>query len=117
MSLRSWFLTRLRDRITGDQLPLRLTFWDGEIFEFAAKPQVTITLLTPRLMRYFADRRRRGAGSGVCRRIVMPGDKRGGTPTNVVWKGGFVRNLPDRDQQRGCANRSIMRPSTADNLG
>jgi len=39
------------------------------------------------------------------------------TPTNVVWKGGLVRNLPDRDQQRGCANRSIMRPTTADSLG
>src|SRR6516162_7548466 len=23
------------------------------------------------------------------------------TPTDVVWKGGLVRNLPDRDQQRG----------------
>ena len=39
------------------------------------------------------------------------------TPTNAVWKGGLVRNLPDRDQQRGCANRSIMRPTTADSLG
>ena len=39
------------------------------------------------------------------------------TPTNVVWKGGLVRNLPDRDQQRGCANRSIKRPTTADSLG
>ena len=39
------------------------------------------------------------------------------TPTNIVWKGGLVRNLPDRDQQRGCANRSIMRPTTADSLG
>ncbi len=26
------------------------------------------------------------------------------TPTDVVWKGGLVRNLPDRDQQRRCAN-------------
>src|ERR1700730_12058693 len=38
------------------------------------------------------------------------------TPTNVVWKGGLVRNLPDRDQQRRSANRPIMRP-TADSLG
>src|SRR4051794_21096307 len=38
-------------------------------------------------------------------------------PTNVVWKGGLVRNLPDRVQQRGCTNRSIMRPTTADSLG
>ena len=27
-----------------------------------------------------------------------------GTPTNVVWKGGLVRNLPDRDQQGGVRN-------------
>ena len=39
------------------------------------------------------------------------------TPANVVWKGGLVRNLPDRDQQRGCANRSILWPTTADSLG
>src|SRR5690348_9491732 len=53
MSLRSRFLTRLRDRVTMDRLPLRITFWDGEVFEFAAKPQVTIALHTPRLMRCF----------------------------------------------------------------
>ena len=38
------------------------------------------------------------------------------TPTNVVWKGGLVRNLPDRDQQRGCASRlgprMAIRPGT-----
>src|SRR5258708_14104706 len=27
-----------------------------------------------------------------------------GTPTNVAWKGGLVRNLPDRDQQGGRGN-------------
>ena len=37
-------------------------------------------------------------------------------PTHAVWKGGFARNLPDRDQQRGCANQSVMRPTTADGL-
>src|SRR5437879_6251651 len=36
---------------------------------------------------------------------------------NDDWKGRLVRNLPDRDQQRGCANLSIMRPTTADSLG
>src|SRR3954471_8347668 len=38
-------------------------------------------------------------------------------PTNVIWKGRIVRNLPDRVQQGGCTNRSIMRPTTADSLG
>ncbi len=26
------------------------------------------------------------------------------TPTNVVWKGGLVRNLPDRDQRGRRSN-------------
>jgi cyclopropane-fatty-acyl-phospholipid synthase len=53
MSLRNQFLTRLRDRVPDDRLPLRVTFWDGEVFEFAAKPRVTIALRTPRLIRHF----------------------------------------------------------------
>jgi len=36
------------------------------------------------------------------------------TPTDVVWTGGLVRNLPDRDQQRGRPNRSIIGPTTVD---
>ena len=39
------------------------------------------------------------------------------TPANAVWKGGLVRNFPDRDRQRWCANLSIMQPATADSLG
>src|SRR5689334_1583288 len=38
------------------------------------------------------------------------------TPTNVVWKGGLVRNLPDRDEQRGCAKPSTIRRATANSL-
>jgi hypothetical protein len=38
------------------------------------------------------------------------------TPINVVWKGGLVQNLPI-EINKGCANRSIMRPTTADSLG
>ncbi len=53
MSLRNRFLTRLRDRVVGEHPPLRLIFWDGEVFDFAGQPRVTITLRTPRLMRYF----------------------------------------------------------------
>ena len=33
-----------------------------------------------------------------------------------VWKDGLVRNLPDRDQRRGCANLPTMRPTTVDSL-
>jgi cyclopropane-fatty-acyl-phospholipid synthase len=53
MSLRTRFLTKLRDRFSVEHLPLRLTFWDGEVFDFAGNAEVTITLRTPRLMRYF----------------------------------------------------------------
>jgi putative tryptophan/tyrosine transport system substrate-binding protein len=37
-------------------------------------------------------------------------------PTDVIWKGGLVRNLPDRDQQRECAKRSAVRRTTANRL-
>jgi cyclopropane-fatty-acyl-phospholipid synthase len=52
MSLRRRFLDRLRDRL-GGAVPLRLVFWDGERFDLAPQPQVTLALNTPRLMRFF----------------------------------------------------------------
>jgi cyclopropane-fatty-acyl-phospholipid synthase len=51
MSLRTRFLARLRDRFADERLSLRLIFWDGEVFEFAAQPRVTITLRSSRLSR------------------------------------------------------------------
>jgi hypothetical protein len=53
MSLRSQFMTRLRERVADARLPLRVTFWDGEVVDFAGQPWVTIKLLMPRLMRFF----------------------------------------------------------------
>ena len=44
MSLRQRVLEYLRSRLADDPLPLRLIFWDGECFDFAAAPSVTITL-------------------------------------------------------------------------
>ena len=44
MSLRQRVLEYLRSRLADDPLPLRLIFWDGETFDFAAAPSVTITL-------------------------------------------------------------------------
>src|SRR5262249_41437628 len=38
------------------------------------------------------------------------------TPTDVVWKGGLVRNLPYRDQRRGWAKPSTIRRNTATSL-
>jgi cyclopropane-fatty-acyl-phospholipid synthase len=52
MPLRRRFLDRLRDRL-GGAVPLRLQFWDGERFDLAPQPQVTLTLTSPRLMRFF----------------------------------------------------------------
>ena len=62
-------------------------------------------------------RRSSDSGSSIGARMAQMRVGQPCTPTHVVWKGGLVRSLPDRDQQRGCANRSIGRPTTADSLG
>jgi cyclopropane-fatty-acyl-phospholipid synthase len=41
----------LRSRLTDQQLPLRLIFWDGEQFDFGAAPTVTITLHSSALLK------------------------------------------------------------------
>ena len=51
MSLRGRVLDHLRRRLGG--LPLRLVFWDGEAFDFAPDPRITLTLHTRRLARLF----------------------------------------------------------------
>ncbi len=51
MSLRRRVLEYLRSRLADDRLPLRLIFGDGECFDFAAAPSVTITLRSSRLLR------------------------------------------------------------------
>lgn len=53
MSLRNRFLSKLRDSLAPDPPPLRISFWDGEIFDFAPKPGVTIALRSKRLVRFF----------------------------------------------------------------
>ncbi len=52
-SLRARVLAHLRARLGGAALPLRLVFWDGEVFDFAAAPLVTVTLGSKRLLRLF----------------------------------------------------------------
>jgi cyclopropane-fatty-acyl-phospholipid synthase len=54
MSLRQRALNRISRGLEGENLPLRLTFWDGEAFDFSARPSVTITLRSPSLLRYLA---------------------------------------------------------------
>lgn len=51
MSLRWRVLHHLRSRLADDPPPLRLVFWDGERFDFAAEPRLTITLHSARLLR------------------------------------------------------------------
>lgn len=55
ISLRQRLLDRLRERLeAGGAAPrLRIVFWDGEHFDFAGAPQVTITLRSRRLLRLF----------------------------------------------------------------
>ncbi|MGE5271703.1 MAG: class I SAM-dependent methyltransferase [Thiohalocapsa sp.] len=50
MKLRQRVLSHLRRRL-DDALPLRLVFWDGQVFDFAPAPTVALTLRTPRLLR------------------------------------------------------------------
>ena len=44
MTIRRRLLDYVRSRLGSEPLPLRLVFWDGERFDFAAAPCVTITL-------------------------------------------------------------------------
>ena len=53
MSPRRRLLSLLKDRFSGRPLPLRLTFWDGEVFDFCAAPTVTLTLRSPHTARDF----------------------------------------------------------------
>jgi cyclopropane-fatty-acyl-phospholipid synthase len=43
MTIRRRLLDYVRSRLGDDPLPLRLVFWDGDRFDFAAVPSVTIT--------------------------------------------------------------------------
>jgi cyclopropane-fatty-acyl-phospholipid synthase len=51
MSVRRRLLSKLQALIADEPLPLRLVFWDGEAFDFAPSPTVTLTLRSRALMR------------------------------------------------------------------
>jgi cyclopropane-fatty-acyl-phospholipid synthase len=53
MSLRQRFLQALRARLGAGGVPLRVVFWDGEAFDFAPAPAVTIALRSRRMLRRF----------------------------------------------------------------
>jgi cyclopropane-fatty-acyl-phospholipid synthase len=50
--LRHKLLARLQSRLSDGSLPLRLVFWDGERYDFARQPAVTVTLRSQSLMRH-----------------------------------------------------------------
>jgi hypothetical protein len=53
MSLRSRLLAALRAPLGAEAVPLRVVFRDGEAFDLAPDPAVTITLHSRRLLRLF----------------------------------------------------------------
>jgi cyclopropane-fatty-acyl-phospholipid synthase len=72
MSLRGRVLAHLRNRLGG--LPLRLVFWDGEAFDFAPDPRITLTLHTRRLARWFlTGNMARLGGAYVSGELAMDG--------------------------------------------
>ncbi len=54
MKLRRRVLGVLRDRMSADPPSLRLAFWDGDRFDFAPSPAVTIAIHTPAVLRRLA---------------------------------------------------------------
>src|SRR5690606_15343959 len=54
MSLRRRLLSRIRSRFEGEPVPLRLVFWDGEVFDLAAEPTVTLTIKSRSVLRSLA---------------------------------------------------------------
>lgn len=57
MSLRRRFLTLMQGLVASQPLPLRLVFWDGDVFDFAARPRVTLTIHSPSVVRAFVSGR------------------------------------------------------------
>ena len=53
MTLRRRLLSRLKNLLADDPPPLRLVFWDGEQFDFAAQTAVTLRIKSPAVMRAF----------------------------------------------------------------
>ena len=54
MTLRRRILRTIRDRMKADPPSLRLAFWDGDRFDFAPSPAVTIAIHHPKALRRLA---------------------------------------------------------------
>jgi cyclopropane-fatty-acyl-phospholipid synthase len=55
ISLRQHLLEHLKRRLADDPQPLRVVFWDGEMFDFACPPTVILTMRSPAVGRMFAS--------------------------------------------------------------
>ncbi len=74
MSLRHRVLSHLRKRLGDARLPLRVTFWDGDSFDFAPVPCVTIAIRSARTLRLFLTGDIDGLGAAyVAGDIVVDG--------------------------------------------
>jgi cyclopropane-fatty-acyl-phospholipid synthase len=107
MSLRNRFLSTLRRRFGDRPPPLRLRFWDGETFDFAASPQVTIALNTPKLMRLFmtGDMARLGQAY-VAGEITVEGRLKDVLEIGI----GLAERLGRSPLLRGAARLAALRP-------
>ncbi len=107
MSLRRRFLGRLGDRFDGEPPSLRIRFWDGESFDFAAAPRVTIVLRRRRLMRRFLT----GDIGGLARAYVRGEIEVEGRLQDVLDTGiGIAERLGRSRVLRGLSRLAAHRP-------
>jgi cyclopropane-fatty-acyl-phospholipid synthase len=105
--LRQRFLARLRDRLGADPPPLRIRFWDGEVFDFAAAPRITLGLTTPRLLRLFLT----GNMGGLARAYVNGEIEVEGRLEDVLHTGIAIAERLGRSRTlRGLARLASYRP-------
>ena len=74
VSLRRRVLSFIQRRLASDPPPIRLIFWDGEFFDLAPAPIVTITIRTRSVLRLLLTGRMDGLGDAyVAGDLVVEG--------------------------------------------
>ena len=106
MSLRSRVLELLAGRLNRP-LPLRLSFWDGEDYEFSDAPAVTVTLKTPRCARLIlAGNLDRLCDAYVSGEVAVEGPMR-----DILAVGLEIAGLIDRSPMVSRLMRTVARSS------
>lgn len=116
MSLRLRLLEHLKSRL-GGAASLRVQFWDGDCFDFAPAPAVTLTLSSRRLLRLFVAGDMAGLGDAYVRgELVVDGEiddilrvgltiaERVGRSRLLRRAGKALGHLPRRSKAREAAN-------------